>query len=460
VVDPVEHAAAEDTLSRPLAHPRTRYARSGGAHIAYQTYGDGPIDLVMVPGFVSNVEHYWEMPRVPELFERIGSFSRLILWDKRGTGLSDPVVGVPTLEERIDDLTAVLDAAGSERAALWGISEGGPMSIMFAATQPDRISELILYGTSPVFSRSPDFPFGWDEEFVRERLAEIEEHWGEGALMDMFAPEHVGDALATEVWARYQRAGASPTMARRVLEALAEMDVREILHAVTVPTLVLHRVGERVAPVEGARAIAAQIPNAKLVELEGADHLPMLGDSDAIVDEMEEFLTGERRRRDYDRVLSTVLFTDIVGSTERAAEVGDSRWREVLARHDTLVRRHLDRFGGREVKHTGDGFLAMFDGPARAVRCAAGIAEAVRAAGIEVRAGVHTGECELRPQDVGGIGVHIAARVMAHAGPGEVIASSTVKDLVVGSGIRFEERGTHRLKGVPDEWRLFAVAGH
>lgn len=438
--------------------PRTRYARSGDAHIAYQVLGDGPIDLVMVPGFVSNVEHYWEMPTVPELFDRIASFSRLILWDKRGTGLSDPVSGVPTLEERIDDLKAVLDAVGSERTALWGVSEGGPMSVMFAATYPERTSELILYGTTPRFSRAPDFPSGWSDEFAATQLAAIEEHWGEGALIETFAPSYADDPLACQLWGRFQRAGASPAMARRVLEALAEIDVREILPAVNVPTLILHRTDERVATVEGARYMAEQIPGARLVEFEGSDHLPMFGDSHALIDEMEEFLTGERRTRPVDRVLSTVLFTDIVGSTERAAELGDRGWRELLSRHDELVRRQLSRFGGREVKHTGDGFLATFDGPARGVRCASDIAEAVRIAGLEIRAGLHTGECELRASDIGGMAVHIAARVMSLAGPGEVLTSSTVKDLVVGSGLQFADRGLHPLKGVPDEWRLYAVA--
>src|SRR4051794_1671961 len=439
--------------------PRTRYARIGDAHIAYQVLGDGPIDLVMVPGFVSNVEHYWEMPNVPEVFARIASFARLVIWDKRGTGLSDPVAGVPTLEERIDDLKAVLDAVGSDRTALWGVSEGGPMSVMFAATYPERTTELILYGTTPRFSRASDFPHGWTDEFVTRQLAAVEEGWGEGAMMEVFAPGYAGDPLARQMWGRYQRAGASPAMARRVLEALAEIDVREILPAVNVPTLILHRTDERVAAVEGARYMAEHIRGARLVEFEGSDHLPMLGDPHALVDEIEEFLTGERRPRPADRVLSTVLFTDIVGSTERAAELGDSRWRDLLARHDELVRRQLSRFGGREVKHTGDGFLATFDGPARGVRCASDIAESVRIAGLEIRAGLHTGECELRASDIGGMAVHIAARVMSLAGPGEVLTSSTVKDLVVGSGLRFADRGLHPLKGVPDEWRLYAVAG-
>jgi class 3 adenylate cyclase len=290
-------------------------------------------------------------------------------------------------------------------------------------------------------------------------LAEVDDGWGDGALLDMFAPTYADDPGAREMWGRYQRAGASPAMAQRVLEALVEIDVRDILPAVNVPTLILHRTDERIAPVEGARYMAERIPNAKLVELEGADHLPMLGDFDAIQDEVEEFLTGVRRPPVYDRVLSTVLFTDIVGSTVRAAEMGDGRWRDLLARHDELVRGRLVRFGGREVKHTGDGFLATFDGPARAVRCASDIAGAVRTAGLEIRAGLHTGECELRPADIGGIAVHIAARVMALAGPGEVLTSSTVKDLVVGSGLSFADRGMHALKGVPDEWHVYAARG-
>jgi class 3 adenylate cyclase/alpha-beta hydrolase superfamily lysophospholipase len=438
--------------------PRTRYAKSGDAHIAYQVVGDGPIDVVLVPGFVSNVEHYWEMPGVPQIFERVASFSRLILFDKRGTGLSDPVVGVPTLDERMDDLKAVLDAVGSKRAALWGISEGGPMSLLFAASHPDRTTALILYGTTPRFSSGEDWPFGWTQEFTENGLAEIEEHWGDGALMEMFAPSYAHDETARAMWGRYQRAGASPSMARRVLEALAAIDTRDILPAVNVATLVLHRVDERVAAVEGARYMAEQIPGAKMVELEGADHLPMLGDSDALVDEIEVFLTGERRPRQYDRVLATVLFTDIVGSTARAAELGDQRWCELLERHDSAVRNLLNRFGGREVKRTGDGFLASFDGPARAIKCAEDISKAVRMAGLEIRAGLHTGECELMGDDIGGMAVHIAARVMSMADAGEVLVSSTVKDLVVGSGLSFSDRGAHPLKGVPDEWRLYAVA--
>jgi pimeloyl-ACP methyl ester carboxylesterase len=437
--------------------PKTSYARSGDAFIAYQVFGDGPLDVVLVPGFVSNVEHYWEMPVVPEIFERIGSFARLILFDKLGTGLSDPVTEVPTLEQRMDDLHAVLDAAGSQRAALWGISEGGPMSLLFAATHPQRTSALVLYGTTPRFSRADDFPWGWTPDVVQSGLAAIEADWGDGALMEMFAPTYVEIDEMRAVWGRYQRAGGSPSMGRRVLEALAKIDARDVLPAIGVPTLIIHRTGDRVAAVEGARYMAERISGARFVELPGDDHLPMFGDYESIVDEMEEFLTGVRRAPEPTRVLSTVMFTDIVGSTERAAEMGDSRWRRLLERHDSISQGHVSRFGGRVVKSTGDGMLATFDGPARAIRCATGIEVAVRQAGIDIRAGVHTGECELIGDDIGGMAVHIAARIAALADPSEVLVSRTVKDLVVGSGIRFADRGAHRLKGVPDEWGLYAA---
>ena len=437
--------------------PETRYAKSGDVHIAYQVVGDGPFDLVLVPGFVSNVEHYWEMPVVPAMFERLAAFSRLILWDKRGTGLSDPVTGVPSIDERMDDLRAVMDAAGSERAALFGVSEGGPMSLLFAATYPARTLALALYGTTPRFSAAPDFPFGWSPDDYQARLDAIERDWGAAALIEQFAPSGAGDEQLRAVWSRYQRAGASPGMARAVLQALAELDVRPILETVRVPTLILHRTDERVATVHGARLMAEMIPDVKLIELPGRDHLPFVGDWEVLIDEIEEFLTGARPARTSARVLATVLFTDIVGSTERAATLGDRAWRDVLERHDTAVRRQLDRYRGREIKQTGDGFLAAFDGPARAVECATSISGVVRPLGIEVRAGVHTGECEQRGDDLGGIGVHIGARIAALAQPGEVLTSSTVKDLVVGSRLRFADRGAYELKGVPDRWRLYAV---
>jgi pimeloyl-ACP methyl ester carboxylesterase/class 3 adenylate cyclase len=419
--------------------------------------GEGSFDLVLVPGFVSNVEHYWEMPVVPQIMERLASFSRLILWDKRGTGRSDPVSGVPTLEERMDDLRAVMDAAGSERAALYGISEGGPMSLMFAATYPGRVRALVLYGTTPRFSQAEDFPYGWSPEHAESMLEEIERDWGEGALLEEFAPSYAHDEAMREVWGRYERAGASPAMGHAVMQALNQIDVRSLLGSVYVPTLVVHRTGDRIASVEGARLIAQSIAGARIVEFDEPDHLPMVGDWEAVLAEIEEFLTGTRPVRPADRVLATVLFTDIVGSTQRAGELGDRRWRELIERHDLMVRRQLGRYQGREVKTVGDGFLATFDGPARAIQCAVDVEQAVRDLGIRVRAGLHTGECERMGHDVGGMAVNIGARVAALAGPGDVLVSSTVKDLVVGSGIGFSERGEHTLKGVPGSWRLFAV---
>jgi pimeloyl-ACP methyl ester carboxylesterase len=439
--------------------PRTRYAKSDGVSLAYQVVGEGPIDLALVPGFVSNVEHYWEMPTVPRIMERIASFSRLILWDKRGTGLSDPVTEVPTLEERMDDLRVVLDAVGSERATLFGVSEGGPMSLLFSATYPERTTSLILYGTTPRFSAADDWSAGWTPDFANAILEQTEEHWGEGASAGAFIPSSVEDPGMVQAWARFERAGASPGMARAVVEALTQLDVRDILPSVRVPTLILHRTGDMIASVEGARYMAEQIPNARLVEFEGADHVPFVGDVDVVVDEIEEFLTGTRQGRAPTRVLATVLFTDIVDSTRKAAELGDRRWRDLLERHDAAVRLQLERFRGREVKTVGDGFLATFDGPARAIECASAIRDAVRPLGIEVRAGLHTGECEVIGDDIGGMAVNIGARVGALAETGEVLVSSTVKDLVVGASIDFLDRGTHDLKGVPDEWRLFAVEG-
>ncbi|MGA9103177.1 adenylate/guanylate cyclase domain-containing protein [Aeromicrobium sp.] len=441
-----------------IDRPRTRYARSAGAHIAYQTVGDGPIDVVMIPGFVSNVEHYWDMPVVPEIFEQFAGFSRLIIWDKRGTGLSDPVSAVPTLEERVDDLCAVMDAAGSEHAALWGVSEGGPMSLMMAASHPDRVSSLVLYGTTPRFSRADDFPHGWDTAKTEAMLHAIEESWGDGGLLSYFGPSVADDPVARRIWARYERAGASPGMARAVIEALAAIDVRSLLPSVRVPTLVLHRTGDLVATIEGARLIADRIPDSRIVEFDEVDHAPMFGDSQALVDEIEEFLTGTRSERVVDRVLATVLFTDVVGSTERAAAMGDSSWRRLIERHDDIVRDLLRRYRGREIKTMGDGFLATFDGPARAIACSVSLERAVHELGIEIRAGLHTGECERMGDDVGGMAVNIGARIAALAGPGEVLVSSTVKDLVVGSPIVFAERGVHELKGVPGSWQLFAIA--
>ena len=436
--------------------PQTRYARSDDAHIAYQVFGEGDIDLVFIPGFVSNVEHYWEMPVVPEILGRLGSFARVVIFDKRGTGLSDPVAEPPPLEQRMDDVRAVMDAAGVERAALFGISEGGPLAVLFAATYPERVAALALYGSTARF-RCDDGYEGWNEEALESIKAEIDRNWGAGAMLEHFAPSVAQDPAMQEVWGRFQRASASPSMAKAVIDAWFGIDVREILPAIAVPTLIVHRSGDSIAPVSQARLMADAIPGARYVELNERDHIPFVGDVDAYLDEIEEFLTGARRSHPVDRMLATVLFTDIVGSTERAASAGDHGWRRLLDRHDEVVRRQLQRFRGREVKTLGDGFLATFDGPARAIECACAIRDGVRPLGIEVRAGLHTGECELRPDDVRGLAVNIGARVGALATAGEVLVSSTVKDLVVGADLGFEDRGVHELKGVPGEWRLFAV---
>jgi pimeloyl-ACP methyl ester carboxylesterase len=439
----------------------TRYARSGDASIAYQVVGDGPIDLVLVLGFATHLELQWEAPALARFFERLGSFARLIIFDKRGSGLSDPVTEAPTLEQRMDDVRAVMDAAGSERAALFGISEGGPMCVLFAATHPERASALVLHGAMGRTTEAPDYPWASPEDALRESATElILPYWGQQAegMVELFAPSLVDDPEVVEFTARMERSAASPAMVQQIFEMFLDIDVRAILPTIRVPTLVLHRHGDRVVNRRAGEELARRIPGARYVELPGIDHIPWAGDSEAVLGEVEEFLTGARSAPEPDRVLATVMFTDIVGSTERAAEVGDARWRELLAAHETAVRRELARFRGREVKMLGDGCLATFDGPARAIRCGQAIADAGRALGLEVRIGIHSGEVELIGEDVGGIAVHIAARVGALAAAGEVLVSGTVKDLVAGSGIGFADRGAQRLKGVPDEWRLFAVA--
>jgi pimeloyl-ACP methyl ester carboxylesterase len=439
--------------------PQTRYARRDDVNIAYQVVGDGPIDLLWAPGFISHVDLAWTEPMSTAFLRRVSAFSRLIIFDKPGTGASDPVPGPPTLEERVEDMRAVLDAAGVERAALVGVSEGGPMSVLFAATYPDRIQSLVLYGSFAKGSPSDDYlPDSKSEYFqIKGRVQEMIDHWGEGRAVEIFAPSVAGNPAMVNAYALFERASASPAMARALVQAGREVDVRAVLPTIAVPTLVLHRAGDLPVAAMNGRYMAEQIPGARYVELPGDDHVPWVGDTEAVVAEIEEFLTGGRHAPEHDRVLATVLFTDIVGSTQRAGELGDRRWRELLERHDELSRAAFDRFGGREVKATGDGFLATFDGPARAIRCAGEISDAVRPLGIEIRSGVHTGECEQRGGDLGGMAVHIGARVAATAGPGETLVSSTVKELVVGSGIEFDDRGVETLKGVPGEWRLFAV---
>jgi pimeloyl-ACP methyl ester carboxylesterase len=423
--------------------------------------GDGPLDLVLVLGFASHLELQWESPAFARFFERISSFSRLIIFDKRGTGLSDPIAEVPTLEQRVDDVRAVMDAAGAEQAALFGISEGGPMSVLFAATHPERVTALVLYGAMGRTTEAPDYPWASPAEALREAAIEfIAPYWGQQAegMVELFSPSLADDPEAVEFTARLERSAASPAMTQQIFEMFLDIDVRAILPTIHVPTLVLHRRGDRVVNRRAGEELAEQIPDARYLELPGIDHLPWAGDWEGVLGEIEEFLTGVRTVPEPDRVLATVMFTDIVGSTERAAELGDAQWRKVLAAHQAAVRRELERFRGREVKTLGDGNLATFDGPARAIRCGHAIVEEARSHDLEVRIGLHCGEVELTDDDVGGIAVHIAARVGAIASPGEVLVSGTVKDLVAGSEIPFADRGTRQLKGVPDVWRLFAAA--
>jgi pimeloyl-ACP methyl ester carboxylesterase len=456
-----EAAAGYDAPKIALSTPQTQYAKSGDTSIAYQVVGDGPIDVVLALGFATHLELQWESPPFAQFFERISSFSRLIIFDKRGSGLSDPVTEVPTLEQRVDDVRAVMDAAGSERAALLGVSEGAPMSVLLAAAHPERVSALVLYGAMGRTTEAPDYPWASPAEALRESAAEfLAPYWGlpEAGMVELFAPSFAHDPRALEYNARLERSAASPAMVQQIFEMFLDIDVRAILPTIHVPALVIHRHGDRVVNRRAGEELASQIPGARYVELPGIDHLPWAGDSEAVLGEIEEFLTGARSVAEPDRVLATVMFTDIVGSTERAGELGDARWRDLLEAHQAAVRQELERFRGREVKALGDGYLATFDGPARAIRCGGAIAEAARSIGLEVRIGIHSGEVEVMDDDVGGIAVHIAARVGALAAAEEVLVTSTVKDLVAGSGIQFEDRGAKQLKGIADEWRLFAAA--
>jgi pimeloyl-ACP methyl ester carboxylesterase len=442
-----------------MSLPETRYARSGELNIAYQVLGEGPFDLVFVPGFISHLDLQWGVPQFHEFFQRLACFSRLILFDKRGTGLSDPVAGPAPLEERMDDLRAVMDAAGSERAAIVGVSEGGPLAILFAATYPERVSSLALCGTfacvNPDLEDNPaDARWTRDAELLRQTMLN---EWGSGKTLRLFAPSYEG-LMASLSAAAFERSAASPRMVKAIYDMILEIDVRDILPTIGVPTLVVHREHE-IIPVEGARYMASRIPGAKLAILPGADHVPWVGDSEAYLDELQEFLTGAFAEQAPGRVLSTVLFTDIVSSTEQASELGDQRWRELLEEHYSLVRELLERFRGREVNTTGDGLLATFDGPARAIRCGQTLIRRLARSGVPIRAGIHTGECEVIGEDLAGIAVHIGARVAALGGPGELLVSSTVKDLVAGSGLRFASNGEHELKGVPERWTVYRVLG-
>src|SRR5215467_7021049 len=435
--------------------PDVKYARNGDVSIAYQVLGKGPVDIIYVPPFVSNLDLQWQEPEQARYLQRLASFSRLVMFDKRGTGLSDRT-GIATLEERMDDVRAVMDAVGLERGVVFGTSEGGAMSLLFTATYPERVQALILYGAYARQVATPDYPEGISPEIAKDRMEALRTRWGQGIMASVLAAERVADPAFLERQARWERLSASPGAVVALYQMICELDVRHLLTAVKVPTLILHRVG---APTHASqsRFLGRHIPGARMVELPGKEYYPFFGDQDAIFGEIEEFLTGTRSRPDVDRVLATVLFTDIIDSTRRAVELGDQKWRELLESHHTLIRDELKRFRGREIDTAGDGFFAVFDGPARAIRAAVAIVDKLVKLGIRVRAGIHTGECDVMDNKLSGVAVHIGARVAALAEPGEVLVSSTVKDLVAGSGLRFGDRGVHDLKGIPGGWQLYSV---
>jgi pimeloyl-ACP methyl ester carboxylesterase len=431
----------------------TRYAKSGDVHIAYQVFGDGP-DLIVAPGFVSHLENAWDEPRLARWLNKLGGFCRVVGFDKRGTGLSDRVSNLPAMDERMDDLRAVMDAVGIERATLFGVSEGGSLAALFAASHPERTNSLILYGAFARFRHWIATDEGFDA-FMKY----MDEGWGTGESLPFFAPTKADDAALRQWWGKFERLGASPSAAIALMRMNREIDISGILPSIKVPTLVIHLTDDALVSVEGGRELAAGIPGARLVEIPGRDHILFLDAGDRILAEMEEFLTGSRSAPVVDRVLATVVFTDIVGSTKRADAKGDLAWRDLLETHDRMVRRELSRFRGREVKSLGDGFLATFDGPARAIHCASAIRDSLHGVDLPVRIGVHTGEVELAENDVRGIAVHIASRV-AHIGDADdVLVSRTVKDLVAGSGIKFEDFGVHTLKGIPEAWQIFRAVG-
>jgi class 3 adenylate cyclase len=441
--------------------PETKYVKTAGGYVAYQVFGEGPRDILWVTHWGTNLDAMWDEPALADFFHRLGSIGRVICFDKRGTGVSDPVplAALPTLEEWMDDARCALDAAGSTRAAVIGDTEGGPMAMLFAATFPDRVGELVLLNTFPRGRRAADYPIGMPEPTWHKLIAQYEAYWGQRrGMLALTAPSLVGDERAEEWFLRYQRLSMPPGAATRMYTWVTQLDVRSVLASISAPTLVLHRQDNQHYRLAFGHYLAEHIRGARLVELPGADCYPFYtADSDAVIAELQDFLTGSRAAPRRRRELATVLFTDIVGSTDLAARLGDARWLEVRWAHDEVVRRGLSAFRGREVKTTGDGFLATFDGPARAVQCADRIREAIRSLGLEVRAGLHTGEIVLLDGDVGGIAVHLAARIMALAGPSEILVSGTLSDLVVGSGIGFADQGTHELKGVPGTWRVYRV---
>jgi pimeloyl-ACP methyl ester carboxylesterase len=438
-----------------------RYVHTRGGAVAYQVIGNGPIDLVFVPEWWNEVEGMWDQPMLADVLHRLASFSRLICFDRRGIGVSDPIPlgATPVLDDWLDDLRAVMDAVDSRRTVLVGCSGGGPFCALFAATSPERVSSLVLVNSFGRIARAADYPIGIPVDFLERSLGYIHEQWGTGELLDLLAPSLVDDLQFRRWWARYQRHSLSPGSAGSIQRMLFEIDVRDVLPVIQAPTLVLHRVDDQFFRVTHSRYLAESIPDARLIELPGSDHVFFAGDADALVDEIERFVTGARVATTSSRMLATLLFTDIVGSTGQAVEMGDRAWRTLLDRHHAEIRHQLERFRGHEIDTAGDGFFATFDGPTHAVRCALRIVEAVRELGLDVRAGVHTGEVEVRRDGLSGVGLHIGARVAATAAGGEVLVTRTVRDLAAGSGLTFEDRGSHVLKGVPDEWQLYQVHG-
>jgi pimeloyl-ACP methyl ester carboxylesterase len=452
-----ELASERATAEQQIGRGETRYAKSGDLSIAYQVTGQGP-DLAIIAGSLSHVELGWETPATARIYRRLSRFTRMVTFDKRGMGLSDRSAELPTLEERMDDVRAVMDAADCEKASVVGMSEGGPMALLFAATYPERVSALVLWSTFARLAWAPDYPQGFDLKEGEKFCDQIEASWGHGRVWPLISTNDTHDDEATHRrLAHFERNAATPAMAAAANRFALRVDARQALGAISAPTLVVHRLDDPVTPLVHGRYLADHIRRARLAELPGAFHFSGIGNDEDALDEIEQFLTGARHEHEIDRVLKTVLFTDIAGSTERAARVGDRRWSELLEDHDSAVRRELMRFSGQEIKSTGDGFLACFDGPARAIRCARAIGEEVGAMGLEVKTGLHAGECVARGQDLAGVAVHIGARVASLAGPGEVLVTSTVRDLVVGSDIEFTDRGSHTLKGIPGEWQLLAV---
>jgi class 3 adenylate cyclase len=450
-------AREEEASERRASSLETRYAKSGDLSIAYQVAGSGR-DVVFVAGSVSHVELGWEGPPVGPLQRRLAGLGRLITFDKRGVGLSDRTAELPTLEQRMDDVRAVMDAADCERAAVVGMSEGGPMALLFAATYPERVSALVLWATFARLAWAPDYPDGLDVQEAEAFMDQIEESWGHGRVVPVISMQDAPDDEATRrAFARFERNSATPAMAAAANRFSLYIDARPALGAISAPTLVVHRTGDPLINVAHGRYLAEHISGARFSEYPGDFHESALGKDEEVLDEIEEFLTGTRREPEIDRVLKTIMFTDIVASTERAVSMGDRRWHELLDAHDSAVRGELERFHGQEVKTIGDGFFAAFDGPARAIRCAQAITDKAADMGLEVRAGLHTGECEARGDDLAGIAVHIGARVGSLASPGEVLVTSTVRDLVAGSGVEFLDRGRHELKGIPGDWHLLAV---